>query len=99
MGRFGRAILEAIVGGEPDPVRLADLASARFRGKISTIALGTGETHPGASSVQPETTDGSSEVSYSRTPTVTERVSARGRLGATPLFWELDVTIFKPNKY
>jgi transposase len=39
LGRSGRAMLEAIVGGESDPTRLADLAKAQLRGKIPRLRL------------------------------------------------------------
>jgi transposase len=39
LGRSGRAMLEAIVGGESDPSRLADLAKARLRSKIQRLRL------------------------------------------------------------
>lgn len=39
LGRSGRAMLEAIVGGESDPARLADLAKAQLRGKIPRLRL------------------------------------------------------------
>jgi transposase len=39
LGRSGRAMLEAIVAGESDPARLADLAKAQLRGKIPRLRL------------------------------------------------------------
>jgi transposase len=39
LGRSGRAMLEAIMGGESDPTRLADLAKAQLRGKIQRLRL------------------------------------------------------------
>jgi transposase len=39
LGRSGRAMLEAIMGGESDPVRLADLAKAQLRGKMQRLRL------------------------------------------------------------
>lgn len=39
LGRSGRAMLEAIIGGESDPTRLADLAKAQLRGKIPRLRL------------------------------------------------------------
>jgi transposase len=39
LGRSGRAMLEAIVTGESDPARLADLAKAQLRGKIPRLRL------------------------------------------------------------
>jgi transposase len=39
LGRSGRAMLEAIIEGESDPTRLADLAKAQLRGKIPRLRL------------------------------------------------------------
>jgi transposase len=39
LGRSGRAMLEAIIGGESDPARLADLAKAQLRSKIQRLRL------------------------------------------------------------
>ena len=39
LGVSGRAMLEAIVAGEDDPERLADLAVRRLRGKIPQLRL------------------------------------------------------------
>ena len=37
MGKSGRAILRALVEGERDPVKLAELAEGRLRGKIPEL--------------------------------------------------------------
>ncbi len=39
LGVSGRAILEALIGGETDPVQLAELARRRLRAKIPTLRL------------------------------------------------------------
>jgi len=39
LGRSGRTMLEAIIAGEADPGRLADLARAQLRGKIPQLRL------------------------------------------------------------
>jgi transposase len=39
LGRSGRAMLEAMIEGEADPQRLADMAKAQLRGKIPQLRL------------------------------------------------------------